>query len=107
MKPIAYRIMEETEESYWWYRARRKILCGVITGSFPAEQIVDFGCGTGSTACALRDLGYRVMGADIAEAALSVCRLRGLATVDLTRERLEDTQRRLHTGRRCVGARER
>lgn len=91
MKPIAYRIMEETEESYWWFRARRKILCGVIKRLLPQQsEIVDFGCGTGSIASELRDLGYRVVAADIAEEALAVCRLRGLGTVDLSRERLAD-----------------
>jgi SAM-dependent methyltransferase len=55
-----------------------------------AAEIVDFGCGTGSTACMLQDLGYRVVAADISTESLQACRTRGLAAINLRTTELAD-----------------
>ena len=92
MKAIAYSIMEELEDSYWWYRARREIVSAVITRLAPrSSHIVDFGCGTGGIAGSLKDAGYKVVAADISEESLEVCRTRGLVTVNLKQARLADS----------------
>ena len=89
MKTIAFDIMADSEESYWWYRARREIFCDVINRlAPPGGDIVDFGAGTGGTAAALAESGYNLLAADVSEAALEACQLRGLATVDLRKNRL-------------------
>src|SRR6476646_5487036 len=91
MKAIAYQIMEETEESFWWYRARRDIISATIGRVLPPGcAIVDFGCGTGTNSAALQSLGYDVIGADVSERALAVCRCKGIPAVNLTTERLGD-----------------
>lgn len=87
MKPEAYRIMEEMENSYWWFRARREIISMILTRYLaPGSDIVDFGCGTGGITTRLSEFGYRVVAADNSEQALSVCRQTGLQTVDLSKE---------------------
>ncbi len=92
MKAIAYNIMAESEDSYWWYRARRQILSSIIVRSVPTgSDIIDFGAGTGGTAGSLRDLGYRIMAADISPVALEACRMRQLETVNLKADRLPES----------------
>jgi SAM-dependent methyltransferase len=90
MKPIAYDLMAEFDESYWWYRARREILCDVIARAVPPQSdIVDFGAGAGATAALLGERGYRVVAAEVSEAALEACRMRELRAVDLRKEQLQ------------------
>lgn len=91
MKAIAYQLMAEVENSYWWYRARREILADVIDRQVPpGSDLIDFGCGTGGTAELLSERGHRVLAADIAETALEACRARGLATINLKTQRLRE-----------------
>lgn len=84
MKPLAYYIMRESEDIYWWYRARRDIICQLVLREVPAaHEIIDYGCGGGATSVRLRNLGYTVLAADISSEALEMCQLRGLAIRDL------------------------
>jgi SAM-dependent methyltransferase len=84
MKHEAYRLMEELDESYWWYQARREIVCDALVRFLPARgDVVDYGSGAGATAARLRDLGYRVIAADVNDDMLQACRRRGLPTVNL------------------------
>lgn len=90
MKPVAYDLMAEFDEWYWWYRARREILCDVIGRvAPPGSDIVDFGAGAGATAALLSERGYRVVAADVSEAALEACRMRELRAVDLRKQQLQ------------------
>jgi SAM-dependent methyltransferase len=84
MKDEAYELMKEWEHSYWWYRARREIVCAAV-GRFvpPGSEVVDYGCGTGSIARELAARGHRVLAADVAGVALSACASSGLRTLDL------------------------
>jgi SAM-dependent methyltransferase len=89
MKPEAYSLMGELENSYWWYRARREIICDVVSHHLqPGAAIVDYGCGTGATAIKLRDFGFHVTAADVSEPSLSACRLANLPTIDLRQQRI-------------------
>lgn len=91
MKPLAYRLMWETEDTYWWYRARRDILSHLILRAVPAgQEIIDYGCGGGATSAQLRTLGYKVLAADIFSDALEMCRLRGLPILDLRKSTLDE-----------------
>jgi len=90
MKTIAYDLMAELEDSHWWYCARRLIVSDVIKRWVPPESdLIDYGAGTGGTAYSLKELGYNVVAADISEAALEACRLRGLVNVNLRKETLK------------------
>jgi SAM-dependent methyltransferase len=83
--------MEQTEGSYWWYRARREIIASTIVRTVPrGSDIIDFGCGTGCTAGVLKHLGYKVVVADISEEVLEACRNRGLTAINLETEDLAD-----------------
>jgi SAM-dependent methyltransferase len=87
MKEEAYRLMADLDESYWWFRARREIICDVVARFVPpGGDVVDYGCGTGSIAARLRDLGYRAVGAEVGAGMLEACRARGISTIDLSKE---------------------
>lgn len=74
----------ELEETYWWYRARRKIICDIVQRFLIAPgELIDFGGGSGVIARRLADLGYQVRVADLCADALASCRRLGLETVDL------------------------
>ncbi len=89
MQPEAFALMEDLSRTYWWYRARREIICDtVVRNVAPGGEVADYGCGSGATADALRTLGFQVTAADISERCLALCRENGFPTVDLNRERL-------------------
>lgn len=74
----------DLEETYWWYRARRDIICRTVLRYLPpGREILDFGAGSGVIAKQLVDLGYKVVAADVSADALSSCREQGLRTLDL------------------------
>jgi SAM-dependent methyltransferase len=85
MKQEAYRLMADLDESHWWYQARRQIICDVAVRFFPGGcEVVDYGSGAGATAARLRELGFRVIAADVNADMLRACRSRGLPTIDLS-----------------------
>jgi 2-polyprenyl-3-methyl-5-hydroxy-6-metoxy-1,4-benzoquinol methylase len=91
MKPQAYSLMKELEHSYWWYRARREIICDAVARHLsPGAAVVDFGSGTGATSIKLRDAGFAVTAADVSEHALSACRAAGLPSIDLRQQWIPD-----------------
>jgi SAM-dependent methyltransferase len=92
MKTAAYDLMWRLSDSHWWYRARRRIVSEIIMRVVPPSgDIIDYGAGTGGTAAALKELGYKVVAADISEDTLEACRVRGLATVNLKKESLRSS----------------
>jgi SAM-dependent methyltransferase len=87
MKKEAYRLQKSLDDSYWWYRARREIVCDVVSRFVtPCGDVVDCGCGTGAIAARLRELGYRTIGTEVSAEMLDACRGRGVPTIDLSRE---------------------
>jgi 2-polyprenyl-3-methyl-5-hydroxy-6-metoxy-1,4-benzoquinol methylase len=91
MEKVAYEIMEDLGDTYWWYRARREIIAGVIERYVPdGGRIIDFGSGTGALTALLRDQGYQVKAADISPLALDGCRRRGLEVIDLRSQALPE-----------------
>jgi SAM-dependent methyltransferase len=83
-----YDRMFEIEDDYWWFVSRRELVVDLVkqVQINEAPLILDVGCGTGATACALGALG-RVVAVDFSMAALQACRRRGLA--HLVRSRAE------------------
>src|SRR5438132_7741307 len=87
MKAQAYRLMEDLEQSHWWYKARNQIVCRVVSRlAKPGADCLDYGCGTGGIATKLGTLGFNVLAADVSDNALNACRNAGLAVLDLREE---------------------
>jgi SAM-dependent methyltransferase len=87
MREEAYHLQEELDDSYWWFQARREIVCDVV-GRFvaPGRAVLDYGCGTGAIAARLRELGYGVVGAEVSAEMLENCQRRGVPIIDLSKE---------------------
>jgi SAM-dependent methyltransferase len=84
MKDEAYRLMADLDETYWWFQARREIVCDVVKRFAPAGgAILDYGGGTGAMAAQLGRHGYRVTAADVSKEMLAACRARGIPVIDL------------------------
>jgi 2-polyprenyl-3-methyl-5-hydroxy-6-metoxy-1,4-benzoquinol methylase len=83
-----YHKMHALESTYWWFRARRRmiltIVADVVQQHFAqrvgALRLVDVGCGTGMLMQDLQRYGT-VTGLDFAPVALGYCRERGLANL--------------------------
>ncbi len=79
METEEYQRMFEVEDRHWWFRARQRIVLGLLRRYADPSQAsglcVDVGCGTGALLAAL---GERGMGVDFAPAGLGFCRRRGL-----------------------------
>lgn len=86
--------MYQSEDHYWWFVGRRRLVRGLLRRFAPgAATILDVGCGTGGTLDAVDGLG-EVTGADLSEDALGFCRSRGHH--DLARCRAEELPFRTH-----------
>jgi len=87
MSPQELRRMYELEDTYWWFVGRRSVLRAWLARMArdlpPEPAILDIGCGTGGNALLLREFG-RVTGMDRSEAALELCRERGLSDLILS-----------------------
>lgn len=53
-------------------------IAAAIVDDFAPARVLDVGCGTGALLARLRDAGIEVQGVEYAQAALAVCRQRGL-----------------------------
>ncbi len=67
------------EETYWWFVARRRLVCDLIDRlAMPAKsRLLDVGCGTGANLKAF-DKNFERVGIDMSRAALGFCQQRGL-----------------------------
>ena len=67
------------EETYWWFVARRRLVCDLIDRlAMPARtRLLDVGCGTGANLKAF-DKNFERVGIDMSSAALGFCQQRGL-----------------------------
>jgi SAM-dependent methyltransferase len=77
-----YGQIRRIEADHWWYVGRRRITFDWIQrvlGQHDDPRVLDIGCGTGLNLEELRGRGVRrAVGMDIAAAALTHCRARGL-----------------------------
>lgn len=89
MRPSELVKMFDLEDTYWWFVARRELVCELLLqyGAAQADiAILDVGCGTGATLKAIDDLGT-AFGVDRSPEALRLCQMRGLSR--LARARAE------------------
>ncbi len=72
----------ELEERYWWFLGRRRVIKEMLKAWFPGGNLslLDWGCGTGGNFSMLAKFG-EVVGVDVSEQSLEVCRKRGFAGV--------------------------
>jgi SAM-dependent methyltransferase len=90
LRPAEYPRMYEMEESYWWFVARRRLVCEFARelGLPDHSLLLDVGCGTGANMKAFGD-NFECVGIDMSSAALCFCRSRGLESV--VQARIEDS----------------
>ena len=90
VRPVEYTRMFEMEETYWWFVARRRLVCELIDQlAMPAKsRLLDVGCGTGANLKAFGKQFERV-GIDMSSAALSFCQQRGIDS--LVQAKVEDS----------------
>lgn len=83
--PKEYTAMAKAEQELWWYGVLHKRVIDAIKtqyGNTKEMAILDAGCGTGGLMLKLKAAGYtNVMGADISEHALQICRQRELEAI--------------------------
>ncbi len=73
-----FQVHAAIEETHWWFRARRRIVQGLIHELLPpgtGKKILDVGCGTGGITAYLSG-EYAVMGVDPAPEAIAFARKR-------------------------------
>jgi len=78
-----YQDFYNLEEKHWWFLGRRKIVFSLLRQYLPNKnqlEILDVGCGTGSTLKELEKRGHAI-GVDISEEAVKFCKLRGCRNV--------------------------
>jgi len=88
MDETLYSVFDASEDTHWWFLARRRIVLTMAESFLPVggrPRILDVGCGTGSTLKELEKLGPAV-GADISPDAIAYCRHRGCRDVRLVKE---------------------
>ncbi|MEX0966420.1 MAG: class I SAM-dependent methyltransferase [Bacteroidia bacterium] len=69
----------QLEETNWWYEARRDMVLKLLSNNSKQSNILELGCAGGPLLRKLATLGFEhVQGIDISEAAISVCRKRGI-----------------------------
>ena len=80
MEQHTYGIMNNVEDSHWWFVGRRAILesfLASICNPQSAIRILDVGCGTGANLEMLKQFG-EAEGVDVSDDALEFCKLKGL-----------------------------
>jgi SAM-dependent methyltransferase len=84
MEQHTYGIMNNVEDSHWWFVGRRAILESFLESintefKIPNSKlsILDVGCGTGANLEMLKQFGD-AEGVDVSDDALEFCRLKGL-----------------------------
>ncbi len=85
MQDIVYHIQYQTEDTYWWFIARNRIVMSLID-RFCKKSIdgylLDIGCGTGGFSKLISE-NYKVAGLDTSPIALEYAKKRGLKNLFL------------------------
>ena len=79
MEKEVYDAFYKAEDVHWWFRARRRIVKGLLEDRFPERRnlaVADIGCGTGGMYSVLNRFGS-VVGVDESPQAREYCAKRG------------------------------
>jgi SAM-dependent methyltransferase len=80
MNSDEYKKMYETEDLYWWFIGRRKLVKWLLRAHNPngkASLLFDLGCGTGLNVATFSE-EFKTFGSDLSPEALRFCRERHL-----------------------------
>lgn len=79
MSPAEHDRMRAVEDDYWWYRALRKEVAGMIRPPRPGFSLLDAGCGSGGMLAALarRFSSAVLVGMDLSDHGLALTARRG------------------------------
>ena len=83
-----YEAIARVEPESFWFRARNRLIVGVLRKHFPgAQSLLEVGCGSGFVLAGLRDAfpGLRLVGSELLEEGLEVARRRLPDDVELVR----------------------
>ncbi len=86
MQAAEYDLMRAVEDRHWWHAVLRSLVVNALSGRLPAgARLLDAGCGTGGMLEFLqaKNGDLEMTGVDAADAAVSHCHQRGLASVQL------------------------
>ena len=80
MNDEEFRLLDEIEESHWWFQGKRELLETLLEDVRPGARLLDLGCGTGGM---LRRWMARAScaGVDRSPLALRICRSKGFESV--------------------------
>ena len=84
MDSVEYTLMEDVEETMWWYHGLHANILGALSKYAPGTiDLLDAGCGTGGMLKAIRERypSSRLHGLDISEQACSAARAKSGASV--------------------------
>ncbi len=84
MESVEYTLMEEVEETMWWYRGLHANILGALSKYSPGTiDLLDAGCGTGGMLKAIREQfrTARLHGLDISEQACIAARAKSGASI--------------------------
>lgn len=85
-----YRAISDVQSGHFWFRARTAMITRLVNAYVPGDKrrsFLEVGCGTGIVLRAMRELGFRVTGLDVNQAALTYAQV-SCPTAQLIRQSL-------------------
>ncbi len=82
MQKREYEVMGNFETEYWWHQGKRYLIKKLMSEYFPRKRlnILEVGCGTGELTQQLQK-HHNVMGIDMAQEAIDICKEREIRDV--------------------------
>lgn len=76
---------QKVQEKHWWFKVRDKVLLDIISRYINVgDAVLDFGCNYGHSVRLLKNNGYKSMGVDISEEAITYGKSLNISDIYLT-----------------------